>query len=987
MPPMICSLLLLAPSAAAVGLPLQEGADLFRTEVAPILEAHCLSCHDEGTAKGGVIFTGDALPEGIVEPGHPEQSLLLELVRGPEPEMPLKAPPLSEEEVATLRRWIQAGAPWTAGAVGAGGGSAPWWSLQPIEAPALPDLPDRWQGWVREPVDAFVLRALLDQGLEPSMEADRRTLLRRLHFDLVGLPPTPEDVQRFMHDPSLQAFELEVERLLASPRYGERWARHWLDVVHYADTHGYDKDKPRRHAWPYRDWVIDALNGDMPWGQFVQEQIAGDVLPGASPSAVAATGMLAAGPWDFVGHVELREGTVDKQKTRNLDRDDVVKNVFSSFQSLTIHCARCHDHKFDPISQADYYNAQAVFAGIERADREYDADPEVGARRAALNAERASLTDEHAAAEEALARRIAGDPSPRVAGLRAEREALAAAVEAPDRSGSMGYHSALEASADHQKWVRVDLGAPRPIDRVTVYPCDEVFGEHHGAGFGLPAAFTVRLGTGDAWSSVATWRAADEPHRHGNRPITLTPDGRPLARFVEVQVPRLWKRTDQHGFALAELEVWSGGENVALGAEVTAADTIEAGARWGRRLLVDGAFPWTAAMARLDEAEQRWHAATDRLESAQEKRRRAERTDRLEATDLALASLPARRRVYAATSSFAPQGAFTPPPGSRPRAIHRLERGEVTQPAEPSVPGGVAVLSHAPASFAGALAAEDEGARRLALARWIAHPENPLTWRSAVNRVWHLHFGRGLVGTPNDFGRMGESPSHPELLDHLAATFRDGGGSLKGLHRQLVNSATYRQSSADRPEAAAVDRGNRLLWRANRRRLEAEALRDAVLSVSGSLTLTAGGPGFELFRFEDDHSPRYLYAEADPEDLTTHRRSIYRFIVRSAPDPWMSAFDCADPSNSTPVRSDTTTPLQALSLLNDRFMLSQARHFGERVETELTDMGPVERAAWLAWQRPPTGEELRLLQEHTEAHGLHALCRVLLNSNEFLYVD
>ena len=987
MPPMLCPLLLLAPSATAFGLPLQEGADHFRTEVAPILEAHCLSCHDEGTAKGGVTFTADALPDGIVEPGHPDESLLLELVSGPEPEMPLKAPPLSEGDVATLRRWIEAGAPWTPGVVGAGGGRDAWWSLQPVEAPAMPELPGPWRGWVREPVDTFVLSALLDQGLHPSMEADRRTLLRRLHFDLVGLPPSPEDVQRFLHDPSPEAYELEVERLLASPRYGERWARHWLDVVHYADTHGYDKDKPRRHAWPYRDWVIDALNGDMPWDQFVQEQIAGDVLPGASPGAVAATGMLAAGPWDFVGHVELREGTVDKKKTRNIDRDDVVKNVFGAFQSLTVHCARCHDHKFDPISQADYYNVQAVFAGVERADREYDADPEVGARRAALNAERASLTDELAAAEEALARRIAEDPSPRIAGLRAEREALAAEVAAPDRSGSMGYHSALEATADHEKWVRVDLGAPRPIDSVTVHPCDEVFGDHDGAGFGLPPSFTVRLGTSDAWTSLGTWRASDEPHRHGNRPIRLVSEGRPMARFVEVQVPRLWKRTDQHCFALAELEVWSDGENVAAGAEVTAADTIEAGARWGRRMLVDGVSPWSPAMARLDDAERRWYAAAARLEGSAAREARTRRAARLAEVDAALTALPARSRVYAPTANFAAQGAFTPPPGPAPRLIHRLERGDVTRPAEPSVPGAVAAVGHAPASFAGAGDMTDEGQRRLALARWIAHPDNPLTWRSAVNRAWHLHFGRGLVGTPNDFGRMGERPSHPELLDFLAASFRDGGGSLKDLHRMIVRSATYRQSSAHRVDAAALDSGNRLLWRANRRRLEAEALRDAVLEVSGRLDLTAGGPGFELFRFEDDHSPRYLYAEADPDAPGTHRRSVYRFIVRSVTDPWMTAFDCADPSNSTPVRSDTTTPLQALSLLNDRFMLAQADHLAHRLEAELADTEPVERAAWLAWQRPPTPEELSLLTLHAETHGLPALCRVLFNSNEFLYVD
>ena len=993
---MLSLLSLLAPTLAVAPVT-QEGADLFEAEVAPILETHCLACHGEDTRKGGVAFTDDELPEGLVEKGRPAESLLLELVSGPAPEMPMKAPPLSEEEVATLRRWIEAGAPWAPGVVGAGGDGEGWWSLQPVTEPALPELPDAWRGWVRTPVDAFVLARMLEAGLTPSMEADRRTLLRRLHFDLVGLPPTPEDVQRFLHDPSPQAYELEVERLLASPRHGERWARHWLDVVHYADTHGYDKDKPRRHAWPYRDWVIGALNDDLPWARFIEQQLAGDVLPGAPPSAVAATGMLAAGPWDFVGHVELREGTVDKAKTRNLDRDDVVKNVFGAFQSLTVHCARCHDHKFDPISQADYYNAQAVFAGVERADREYDADPEVGARRGALEEERASLAAALASAEGALERRIAGDPSPEVSGLREEREALAAAIEAPDRSGSMGYHSALEASADHEKWVRVDLGTPHPVDRVTVYPCDEVFGDHDGAGFGLPAAFTVRLATDDEWQVLGTWRASDAPGRHGDRPITLAaaaaPDGhadapaRPVARYVEVRVPRLWKRTDQHCFALAELEVWSDGENVAAGAEVTAADTIEAGARWGQRMLVDGVYPWSPAMARLDDAERRWHAAAARLEAPAEREARARRTARLAEVDAALAALPARSRVYAPTASFTAQGAFTPPPGGAPRPIHRLERGDVTQPAEPSAPGAVAAVGHAPASFAGAGDMADEGQRRLALARWIAHPENPLTWRSAVNRAWHLHFGRGLVGTPNDFGRMGERPSHPELLDFLAARFRDGGGSLKDLHRELVNSATYRQASTHRADAAAVDSGNRLLWRANRRRLEAEALRDAVLAVSGELDLTQGGPGFEPFRFEDDHSPRYLYAEADPDAPGTQRRSVYRFVVRSAPDPWMSAFDCADPSNSTPVRSDTTTPQQALALLNDRFMLAQAGHLARRAETELAGMDPVQRAAWLAWQRPPTEAEHGLLTAHAGAHGLAALCRVLLNSNEFLYVD
>ncbi|MFM7163543.1 MAG: DUF1549 domain-containing protein, partial [Planctomycetaceae bacterium] len=326
------------------------------TRAAQILERHCVRCH--GTEKRGglslasreqALQGGDAGP--AFDPADPDGSLLLEQVTGDKPAMPKSAPPLSADEVQTLRDWLAAGAPWPEGRplVDRQFEGRPWWSLLPLRGPAIPAVPAGWEKRVRNPVDAFALSRLAAEGLSPNPEADRVTLIRRLSFDLIGLPPTLAEIERFVNDPAPDAYEQLVDRLLESPRYGERWARHWLDVVHFGETHGYDKDKRRPNAWPYRDYVIDALNSDKPYGRFVEEQVAGDVLYPEEPQATVATGFVAAGPWDFVGHVELREGTTDKNITRLLDRDDMVANVMNTFTSLTVHCARCHDHKFDPI--------------------------------------------------------------------------------------------------------------------------------------------------------------------------------------------------------------------------------------------------------------------------------------------------------------------------------------------------------------------------------------------------------------------------------------------------------------------------------------------------------------------------------------------------------------------------------------------------------------------------------------------------------------
>jgi len=740
--------------------------DTFHERIAPVLEQRCLECHRGIAARGKLSMAsledllrgGESGPAIVV--GKPEESLILDYISGDEPLMPKDGEPLAASEVAALEEWIRAGAPWPEGVTlqARSAEGKPWWSLAPLERPTVPQ-PTADAGWARTPIDSFVLEKLAAAGLKPAPEADRSTLIRRLTYDLHGLPPTPAEVAAFVDDPDPLAYEKLVDRLLAAPRYGERWARHWLDVVHFGESHGYDKDKKRNHAWPYRDYVIGALNDDRPYSQFVAEQVAGDILRPGELEGVVATGFITAGPWDFVGHVELREGTADKLKTRAIDRDDMVATTMSTFNSLTAHCARCHDHPFDPIPQAEYYQLQAVFAGVDRGDRNCDS-PELKQQRAELTAQRDT----------------------------ARQKVDAAKAEA----GETKSETVLQLEAE-----------------------------------------------------LATCESA-------------------------------------------------------------------------------------------------------------------------------LAALPAPQLVYAAI-----------PIDARP--VHVLHRGDVEQPHDEVAPGALSALAGIERQFVLSDAA-NEGERRVALARWLTSKENVLTWRSIVNRAWHYHFGRGLVDTPNDFGRNGSRPSHPELLDWLAVEFRDGGQSLKALHRLMVTSAVYRQSSRDDAQARKADADNRLLWRMSRRRLEAEEVRDTLLAVSGKLDTTMGGPSFELFAFEDDHSPRYQYVEMDRPEV--FRRTIYSRAVRSVPNPWLEALDCPDPSLSAPVRTTTITALQALALLNNPFVVRQAEYLAERLETEADSAeSRIERAYQLVLGRPPRETELTAMVEYATRFDMANACRVLLNTNEFVFVE
>jgi hypothetical protein len=970
------------------GTPSDADERSFRGSVAPILESRCVRCHGGIATKGGLsLATAEALRKGgdsgpAIEAGKPDESLLLEKIGGETPEMPKGSAPLSAREIEAIRTWIADGASWPSGLV-LHEPSRPWWAIQPVVRPGLPAV--RHASWCRTPIDQFILARLELEHLVPQPAADRRTLIRRVTYDLLGLPPEPEDVDAFVADHSPDAFERVVERLLASPHYGERWARHWLDVVHYGDTHGYDKDKRRDHAWPYRDYVIGAMNADRPYDAFVCEQVAGDVMSPADPGATVATGFIAAGPWDFVGHVELREDTVEKAKTRLIDRDDMLANTMSTFVSLTVHCARCHDHKFDPITQQDYYGLQAVFAGVDRGDRRF-ASPELARRRGALETERAAVLARYSP----IVRKIEAATSPELTRLDhqlaearrdlAELPRSAAALASPTN----GYHSAIHAERDATAWVQVDLGRSMPIDEIRLVPARPTdFPDTPG--FGFPARYRVMLAdvAGD-WRDVWSDDRADDLN-HLDEPEVIRLEAM-SGRYIRVAASRLWKRSADFVFALAEVEVLSGGTNVASGATVAALDSIEAG-RWSMSALVDGFDSRARRPAVTDENEVRRCGLLARIgltERARSRVREAlidpELRGARDAAAAELAALDARLNAQpAADVVFAVQS-------HAPRPIHVLRRGDVEQPGAVARPGALACVDGIQAVFAGTA---DEGARRAALAAWLVDARNPLTWRSIVNRTWHYHFGRGLVDTPNDFGRNGSAPSHPELLDWLASEFRDTGRSLKALHRQIVTSAAYRQASTDDPAGDRVDGDNRLLWRMNRRRLDAESIRDAILAVNGQLDRRLGGPGFELFRFKDDHSPVYDHdapEKIDPPEA--RRRTVYRFVVRSVPNPLVECLDGADPNVNVPVRNSTITALQALALLNDPFVVRQAEALAARLEAGSVDPArQVESAFRLAFGRPPRTDERAALLEYTMRHGTVNMCRLIFNMNEFVFVD
>ena len=858
-----------------------------------------------------------------------------------------------------------------------------WWAVQPVVRPAVPAAFASGN-----PVDAFIGAKLAEKDLAPSPEADRRTLIRRLSFDLIGLPPSPEEVAAFIADARPDAYAKLVDRLLASPHYGERWARHWLDIAHYADTHGFERDQLRPNAWRYRDYVIQSLNADKPYDQFLREQIAGDVLAAGKPESVIATGFLAAGPWDFVGQVETKSDML-KRAARADDLDDMVTQVMTASVGMTVNCARCHDHKLDPISQREYYGLWAIFAGVKRGERDVSA-AEVQAHEAKLaelNRERVTLdrTISRLAGEAIDLADIVGGGNGRGTGRRGHGIDPSTGTA---QEKKVGY---LEGAVVNQ-FVR---GPSAFVDGVVI-PNGSVDGKT-----AVPITSTGLVVKDVPATSAKAWDAirhgpvnsqassklgaidyATEGHTmlglHANAAITFDLAAiRKESGAGDLRFQATVGYGGRDGAGRADFHIYIDGElrerRLGLGSRDTGVPVdvaLPVSARFLTLMSTDGGngighdqiFFGDPKLA-PESAPQLAEAARAELKQLRERRA---------ALDAQIKALPQPAKVYAIKSEM-------------PAAVHLLRRGNPETPKEAVEPGTLSWVRALPAKFEPAV--QEEGQRRAALAKWVTDPRNPLTRRVLVNRLWHYHFGQGIVTTPSDFGRGGDRPSHPELLDFLADEFPAQGWSLKAMHRLIVNSRTYRQSSRFNERAASIDAQNRLLWRANPLRLDAESLRDAVLAVSGKLNPEMSGPGFRDFDYTEAYAPIYRHITADKPELW--RRSIYRFVVRTTPQQFMTTLDCPNPANLTPVRATTTTALQALALMNNEFMLRQAGYLAERVEREAgaNPQAVVRRTFELTFARQPSEREAVAAGKLLSSESLLALCRVALNADEFVYLD
>ncbi len=998
---MTFAVLTIIGAAGAEQTPDAEGERFFVEKIEPLLREHCYACHSHssGTMEGGLTLdarsgwaTGGSRGPAIV-PGNPDASLLIVALRYGNAD--LQMPPddkLPDEQIELLAQWIRRGAPDSRIAQPA----APdrpdltdWWSLRPLQRPLIPDASAGTGGEVN-PIDAFIWQRQQSLGLSASPQADRRALIRRVFFDLHGLPPTPDEVTQFVADPDPAAYEKLVDRLLESPRYGERWARHWLDTVHFADSHGCEHDVQRLHAWRFRDYVITSFNRDTSWPRFIREQLAADRFFPEEPQLTAALGFVAAGP------LELSRAGTAPVTFDYLDRDDMVAQTMAAFTSTTANCARCHDHKFDPITQQDYYALQAVFAGIGKGDVEYDADPAIAQQRQHWHALllkanhdppatffTAEYTDivaqwEHDAATQAAIWTplvpVSFTSSDGATLQLLDDHSLLASGTRPDKDT---YTIAAPTSLTRLTALRLDVLAD---DRLPMRgPGRQDNGNLHLTELEVSIRSTdkgemarLQLGRATADWDQTNWTIAhaldgDLATAWGIHPQ----EGQSHCAVIELAEPCELPPASEVVVCLKQLH---GAGHLIGRLRLSVTDTAG--------ITID-ALPAEARAALALPHEQR---------SPDQQAAVAAFAVRQQAQQ-GLAALPPPQLVYAVSSSYSHGKKLDQP--MPPKTVHVLQRGDIDKPGEVASPGALSAVPALPARFALADPL-DEAARRAALADWIADPDNPLTWRSVVNRMWAYHFGRGLCDTPNDLGHMGDTPSHPELLDWLATWFRDDGqGSLKELHRIIVRSATYQQSSdLSSPTTSvsplAVDAENRLLWRMNRRRLDAESFRDAVLQIAGRLDLTVGGPGIEQFTQTKGAqlTPQLDYDAFDWHQPGAGRRSIYRVVWRGIPDPFLESLDFPDLGLLAPTRGFSVSALQSLALFNNDFVLHHSQLLAENLAARYpTLQQQVVQACSLVFLRQPDPDEVEELAAYAQAYGLAAMCRVLFNSNEFLFVD
>jgi hypothetical protein len=988
----------LLPASVVAG---NQGVEFFESKVRPILVQRCEKCHGPKKQEGGLRldqksgWTRGGDQGTAIVPGKPEESLLIKAVGYSNQD--LKMPPsgkLPQRELAALVEWVKLGAfdPRDGGPVKVGGMTLTeakrFWSLQPLIRPSVPTS-SRGGPNAHNPVDAFMLAGLEKAGLTPLPPADKRALIRRATYDLTGLPPTPEDVDRFINDDALDAFARVVDRLLASPHYGERWGRHWLDLVRYADTAGENTDHPLPHAWKYRNWVINAFNRDMPYDEFVRGQIAGDIMAGDGPpdaygDRVVATGFLA---------IARRFGH-DIDKDMYLTLEDVIDTTSKVFLGLSVGCARCHAHKYDPISAEDYYALYGIFdstrfsfPGCEPNPMPRDLVPLTPEglwketikphqdRLAALDIGLRPLADLRAA----LAKRLAGlsPGSPRVLAcgeiddggsqfmMTADGKT---AIDIDVRVGQMlrlvvfarGNHGAdstkVEWEIDERGGSRRHWGLTRDALHGLLMRNPQPDAEGPRAAWYFVDARpggnlldeSIRDLAGNA--GLHAWRSGDTPS------VFLNATDRPIAAWTSLPAHSFFVHPAADGpVGVAWLSPLDGA--VTMSGRI--ADVHPGGpdgVAWRLECVAEGAAHTLAALGEL---------ATRQQSIARERA-------------LLIASQPRREFAYAVTEGTA-----------RDARLH--VRGDPEKPGAVVPRRWLEVLGGQPVSAG-------SGSGRRQLAQWLTASGNPLAARVMVNRIWQYHFGKGLVTTPNDFGSRGQPPTHPELLDWLAAELVDSGWKIKTMHRLIMLSDAFQRSSSVSAARREVDPENRLYWRFNRARLSAEELRDSLLAVCGQLDSRPGGP----HPFPTESTWSFTQHNPFSADYQTNRRAVYLMVKRNRRDLFLSLFDGADPNATTPERQETTVPTQALYVLNSSFFHDQSAHFADQILAEPDLAARLDLAFRLALQRSPTTADRARARQFLADYSIvlsdspaprrpglawAALARVLLGSNEFIYLD
>ncbi len=915
----------------------------FESKVRPVLLSSCVSCHNKDNAQGGL-----KLDAAISKEKAAEVVARIKALDG-KPRMP-QGGKLSDDKIAAIEDWVKTGAGWpTAVPVIAGPTlferGKKHWSFQPLKSIAVPKV--KQSTWVQNPIDAFVLQKLEAKGMHPNVSASKRELIRRVTYDLLGLPPTPEEVAAFEANRSPDAYEKLVERLLASPHYGEKWGRFWLDLVRFAETNSYERDNPKPYVYKYRDYVIRAFNNDKPYDRFVKEQLAGDEMSDNTGDAALATGYYRLGIWD--------DEPADRLQASMDDLDDIIATTSQTFLGLTVDCARCHDHKLDPITQKDYYKLQAVFFNVNRFKN-------------------GGPTDETQYFP-SMASKV--DYEKRMADLKTRRDSFekeVAAIVSKIQSKGAAYYNPADISGTsytyyERDWKRIPDFENEPAiasgksdtGLISLKPRlrNEEFSLSYNGQIDVPVdgdyTFHFKSEGGYRFSVEGQlfeqYASQDKAIEHVEK--------RHLKKGKKGWSLTYNQRQHQHGFAIS----WSG-------------------PGFERRPLSD------VASCGLDCLPTLFGSNLDKVIGKED----ADKLAKLINEQAAIEKLaPPTDKALCVTEA-----------GATPKETHLLLRGvptalgDVVQPGLITIAGGPDVIKGTPP------ANNKSTGLRTIMANWIASPSNPLTARVMVNRIWQGHFGRGITRTGSDFGLMGLAPTHPELLDWLANDFVKQGWSIKKLHRLIMNSNTYKQSSKSNPEFLAKDPQNDLFWRSEMRRLTAEEIRDSMLSVCGNLNLELFGPSVypeiskEILAAQSRPGKDWFMERMSAEDVC--RRSIYINVKRSLVYPILASFDLPETDRPSAIRFASTQPTQALALMNGTLFAKQAQILSERVQKEASaEPGAFsKRLISLVTQRAAKPTEItegvslykRLIAKGAKPEqALKYLCLMALNLNEFVYVD